>query len=69
VKDGAKLLRGVPLPDDFREDYFAGIHINIGMKKSAVVIDAWSFGEVGAGDEDFGFEFDGFEGAGEWLNV
>ncbi len=69
MEDGTKLLRGVPIPDDFRENYFAGIHIDIGMKKSAIVIDAWPFSEVRVGNEDFGFEFDGLEGAGEWLNV
>lgn len=69
VEDGTKLLRGVPLPDDFRKDYFASIHINIGMKKSAVVVDAWPLGKVEAGDEDLWLEFDAFECAGEWLHV
>lgn len=69
VKDGTKLLRGVPLSHDFGKDYFAGKHINIGMKKSPVVVDARPLGKVEAGDEDFGLEFDAFEGAGEWLHV
>lgn len=69
VEDGTKFLRGVPIPHDFGKDYFAGIHINIGMKKSPVVVDAWPLGKVEAGDEDLGLELDASEGASEWLHV
>lgn len=63
VEDATKLLCGVPLLHNFRKDYFAGIHINIRMKKSSVIVDAWPFGKIEAGDEELRFEFDAFEDA------
>lgn len=69
VKNDGELLSWIPVLYDFREDSFAGQHIDIGMKKSPIVVDARPDGEVGAGNEYFGPEVDALEDAGERLHI